>query len=116
MKIKSRDRGATIRQIKKLAAALPTILTTDKRKVVIKGERMIEEGVIEHDGEVVHPDSIYMGEENVPLNHEREMLKLYRKYGEPGVAAYIKNVDNHIKALEDGKQEETQKGDKATEQ
>lgn len=90
--LKSKGKGSAIKYIKEVAAAMPVILTTATRKVVITGAKMIADGVTEFNGETVHPNSQYMGDENIPMNHERKMIDLFKQYGAPGVRAYVENV------------------------
>lgn len=85
-----------------MAAAMPELKTIRRNGVVMTGEQMIKEGIKEVNGEEINPASIYKGmkSEVVPMNHEKNMKKLYYQHGAKGVRAYIQNVENHANELQ----------------
>lgn len=87
-----------IKQIRRLASQMPDLQLNVIKGGVVKGSELIKQGIKEVEGKPVEPHTNYRKKEVVqqPLNHHRQMKRLYNKMGESGVGAYINEVNRFV--------------------
>ncbi len=79
--------------IRRAAAALPAMSIERMVSEVLPGSELIANGMIEtKEGALVEPGKKYrfFHPQPVPIDHAKEMKKMYLKHGGNGVVAYVK--------------------------
>jgi len=93
-----------LKAIKKMAALMPTIETVKKVGTVVSGSELIEKGVVSIADESVPvlPNHKYKKQEfkKVPVNHEKEMKRVYNRYGAAGVKQYAIEAARYVERQE----------------
>jgi hypothetical protein len=83
-----------IKQIRRIASQMPVINQKKIVKELVPGSEAIKSGVKEVDGKPVDEHRFYEKKYAVavPVNHNRQMKKLYNKMGGKGVGLYMSAV------------------------
>ena len=89
---------AKFKEIRRLAAEIPKIPSTQNVRVIKTGAELLQEGVKTIQDVAVVPKQTYTGTKKVlvPTNHNRKMKDLYAKQGHAGVRAYMRDVTAYL--------------------
>lgn len=91
-------RKAKLKRIRRIAQSMPDIAVKQRVGSVVDGHTLIEDGVNEVEGKEVDPKGQYHKRETInrPMNHERNMKRMYKQFGEKGISSYVQAVNEHI--------------------
>jgi uncharacterized protein YccT (UPF0319 family) len=86
------------KKIRRIASQMPLINTHKIEKERVAGAEVIASGVTEVDGKPVEAKENYIRRKAVPvpINHNRQMKRLYNKHGAAGVGMYIGAVNKYM--------------------
>jgi hypothetical protein len=86
-----------LKAMRRIAREMPAMEQNITVGVKVSGKELIEKGVREVQGQPVMGSAKYraMQKQAFPLNHYRQMKKLYNSDGKAGVGAYINAVAQH---------------------
>jgi hypothetical protein len=89
---------AKLKKIRRLASQMPVINVPRVIGERVGGHTVLVSGVKEVDGQPVSAMKDYVRKNVIetPLNHNRQMKKLYNKHGVRGVNTYINAVVQHV--------------------
>ncbi len=96
---------AKLKQIRKWAKEMPVLHTKQLvRDCVVSGGQLYKDGVTTVAGEPVRVNSNYVKKKliDVPVNHNRNMKKMYNKHGKDGVVGYILEVKSIVDKAKEG--------------
>jgi hypothetical protein len=85
---------AKLKAMRKIAREMPAMQYNVPVGVKALGKELIARGITEVEGKPVLPNGKYKGMQTLPqpLNHYRQMKKLYNTHGKGGVGSYINAV------------------------
>lgn len=97
-------KSSKFKKIRKIASQMPAL-----KKEMVVGERLFGYELLQSgidklpDGTKINHKAEYRRSRvtQVPLNHGREMKRLYNKFGYSGVDSYIKGVSDYVKQSEE---------------
>lgn len=100
-------RAAKLKRIRKLAKQFPELQVNVQKADMIFGADMIKSGITEVQGEEVIPDRRYrkVNKTTQPMNHERNLKRMYNQFGDKGIEDYEKAVQMHVQ--EQSRKQET---------
>jgi hypothetical protein len=79
-----------------VAASLPKMAKPVIRTGVVSGRKLLAMGQTEYKGEPINPKKFYQNVKLVvdykPINHLREIKRIYKHKGRAGVAAYQRKI------------------------
>lgn len=86
------------KQLRKIASTMPAIQLNVVKGEVVEGRELEKEGIKEVEDKPIDSDAKYRKKTIVqqPLNHHRQMKKLYNKMGALGVRAYVNEVNRFV--------------------
>lgn len=94
-------KSAAIKKIRKLASQLPTLTVNQPSLLRMKGSELIEKGIeeitVDEVKVPVNGGLMYESKQTIeaPMNHRRNMKKLYNKFGQQGIDEYIKAMERY---------------------
>ena len=89
---------AKFKLFRRMAAEMPMVSVNAIIGDKISGKEAMLQGINEIDGLAVNQSSVVIRKKIIekPLNHNRQMKRLYNQKGEAGVQAYLKAVKEHV--------------------
>lgn len=95
-------RKAKLKKIRKIAQDLPHLEVIQVQKNNLTGAELKALGVNKVDGKPVDDNVVYGRKEqvNIPMNHERNMKRMYNQFGMSGIDKYVNAANQHVKEQE----------------
>lgn len=97
-----------LKKIRRIASQMPVINVNHIQGSAVNGSELLKRGVKEVAGKPVENLHTYREKKAVPVpvNHNRQMKKLYNKHGVAGVRMYAQAVQRFVKAQQAKKKED----------
>lgn len=91
---------AKLKKIRRIASQMPVVNVAHVQGAVVNGAELLKRGVTEVEGKPVQTLQTYREKTAVaaPVNHNRQMKKLYNKHGVAGVRMYVQAINKFVEA------------------
>lgn len=92
-------KSAKLKKIRRLVATMPAVSINKTFREVLTGRELVNDGIDSVKGESIKAGGRYIKSsvKPAPLDHEKQMKRIYSKHGMAGVVGYMDAIDNHVK-------------------